>query len=145
FLKDYERYCKVAALRRTDLVRETNAAYEAAQRQLRAHESERDSAAQIAGAADVACARLTAEITDADTRIAVLEDSEAMRDADALTRARQQTDARAKDSEAAVKRLREAEAADESAARALAHATAAAEAARVTATRTLEQARSGAA
>lgn len=145
FLKDYERYCKVAALRRTDAVRETNAAYEGAQRQLRAHESERDGAVQIADAADVAWTRLVGEIADTQTRIDVLEDSDAMRDADALARAEQQAAARAKDSEAAAKRLREAEAADDAANRALTNATTAAEAARSATVRKLEQARSGAA
>lgn len=145
FLKDYERYCKVAVLRRTDTVRETNAAYEGAQRQLRTHETERDAAARIAAAAEATLARLTGEITDAETRIDVLEDSDAMRDADALARAEQQAAARAKDSEAAAKRLREAAEADDAANRALADATRTAEAARGAVVRKLELARSGAA
>lgn len=145
FLKDYERYCKVAALRRTDAVRETNAAYEGAQRQLRAHESERDNAARIAAEADAAWTRLAGELADTQTRIDVLEDSDAMRDADALARAEQQAAARAKDSEAAAKRLRDAEAADEAATRALTNATTATEAAQRAATLKLEQARNRAA
>lgn len=145
FLKDYERYCKVAALRRTDTVREANAAYESAQRLLRAHEAERDGAARIADAADATWTRLGGEITDTRTRIDVLEDSDAMRDVNALARAEQQATSRANDSEAAAKRLRAAETDDDAARQALTKATAAADTARSTSVRKLEQARSSAA
>lgn len=123
FLKDYERYCRVAALRRTDAVRETNAAYEGTQRQLRAHESERDKATAFADESEAAWKRLGDDIADARSRVGILEDSDAMRDAAALGRAELQAAERKADSEAAQGRLEDAEKADDVAKRALQAAT----------------------
>ena len=119
FLKDYERYCKVAALRRTDPVREANAAYEGAQREVRAHESARVAAAGVADEAEAAAQRLDGQATDTRTRIAVLKDSDAMHDVAALDRAKQYASACQIESAAAGRRLGDAEATVHDAAQAL--------------------------
>lgn len=105
FLRQYQRYCRVAARRRAERVRLTHVDYESAQRQLRTQEAERDQATQSAVAADAAALRLGEALADTATRIDALKDSDAMRDAEALARAEALASERTRDSKAAAARL----------------------------------------
>lgn len=111
FLRDYERYCKIAARRRSEAVRQTHADYESAQRQLRTHEAELEQATAVVRTADAELVRLGSETEDTETAIEVLKESDAMRDADALARAERDAASRASESAAAAARLAETEAA----------------------------------
>lgn len=94
FLKEYERYLQIAALRRAGQVRSAQAAYEATRERLRVA---RELVTQTGERLRINTAeinRLDLELKSAAATVKTLTDSPEMRDARALDRARQQADER---------------------------------------------------